>query len=61
VRIIHETGETKADHIIDGVKIFIHRVEPTEAERRRADALWREIIALLLNDRGDETGRITRY
>jgi hypothetical protein len=45
-----EMIETEPVRIVDGVRIFIHHVEPTEAERRRNDALWRELIALLLND-----------
>jgi hypothetical protein len=42
---------------VDGIKVFVHRVEPTPADRQRYDEWWRGVIGCRLVDKGAKSGR----
>jgi hypothetical protein len=48
------TERESPNMIIDGFRVFIHRVERTPAEQRRADAYWRDVIALAIARRREQ-------
>jgi DNA adenine methylase len=51
----------RPDHVTDGVEVFIHRLESTASECRRADAFWRDVIArALVRRRGEERKKAER-
>jgi hypothetical protein len=51
----------RPDHVTDGVEVFIHRLESTASECRRAAAFWRDVIArALVRRRGEERKKAER-
>jgi hypothetical protein len=45
---MHLTTDREPDKIVGGVKIFVHWIEPTPAQREAMAEWWREIIGAIL-------------
>jgi hypothetical protein len=43
----------------DGLEVIVHRIKPTEAERRRLEQCWRDVIGRRLNDEGSEPRKLS--
>jgi hypothetical protein len=46
-----DTAPAESD---DGLEVIVHWIEPTEADRRRLEQCWRDLIGRRLNDEGSE-------
>jgi hypothetical protein len=53
------TPETAPGESGDGLEVIVHRIEPTEADRRRLEQCWRDVIGRRLNEEGSEPGKLS--
>jgi hypothetical protein len=53
------TTDREPDKIVDGVKIFVHWIEPTPAQRQAMAEWWREIVGAILARKVAEGTRIS--
>jgi hypothetical protein len=45
----NQETELIEDKVVEGVRVFVHRYKPTDEDRARWDAWWREFLGRRLN------------
>jgi hypothetical protein len=51
-----ETGSAGSG---DDLKVIIQWIDPTPAQRERMEHWWRGVVGRLLNEQGDEPGKLS--